>query len=349
MVIEIKEDIFLGNDFKGVNTLIQICSYKNRYTLLADISKIVDSGLYQRLDNDDRDMLNHNFNSYILSETSDLTGSTEMLGNPRFSVTYLSEGNSAFNIEESIAFFAQRVAIVLENSLNDSYFIEAIVNHFDNAGKVRLGIDNDWIAFDNMGGCPNLKNFIESKISSYKRLPKEAHHYLRCFVLLDSDRTNPTLSINYKYTAVEAILQKYNIPYHITEKRNMENYMPDEVFKSLYPVANQKWAEARSYLNEKQKDFLDISGGFSKKGSNNIPLERRSELNEEVQELYKDVSDANFEILDESLGMSSFKTNFPKMFVESPFVHKNSLLQRTSKQDDPEELKHILDKIYSLI
>ena len=151
MIVEIKEDIFKGNDFKGLNYLIQILTYKQRYQLFVDWSIINSTELYQKFDIDDQKEIEESYNKIILEGTLE----------PKY---IISENDSSyFDIEEAIRFFNQPVSIILENSLNDQYLLRAIIKYFDNTGEVQRQLDNGWIQFENAGGCGNVENFIKGK------------------------------------------------------------------------------------------------------------------------------------------------------------------------------------------
>ena len=107
MVVELKEDIFSNSDFKSINYLIQMLTYKQRYQLFVEWSHIKDTELYQRLDEDDKKEIEESYNDIIQSGLDTNYFISE------------SNHNSYFSIEEAIRFFIQPVSIILENSLND--------------------------------------------------------------------------------------------------------------------------------------------------------------------------------------------------------------------------------------
>lgn len=348
MLVEIKPDIFEGDDFKSINYLVQISSYRNKNELVVDIPMVKNSKLYLRLDQDDRAYLEQNFIAYMTSQSQN-SSSQKSFTNASYYVTNKSTGSREFNLEEANVFFEQKLSILLENNLNDSHFIKAIITHFDNLGRATSSLESEGIQFDNAGGCKNYKNFITARLATYSKLPKKPELYLRCFVVLDSDRTHPDQKIDINHEALIEELSKWGIPYHILEKRMMENYMPDEVFEEYRPGVNDPWIESRRYLSEIQKDHINIPSGFTKKGSNNAPLQTRAELPAEVQSLYFDVSNPNFNNLDKSLQIGNFKVTFPEKFTTSHNVHKSTLLNRTANQLNKYELQEILDKITELL
>ena len=172
MIVEIKEDIFKGNDFKGLNYLIQILTYKQRYQLFVDWSIINSTELYQKFDIDDQQEIEASYNKIITEGTE--------------SKYIISENKNScyFNIEEAIRFFIQPVSIILENSLNDQYLLRAIIKYFDNTGEVQRQLDNGWIQFENAGGCGNVENFIKGKLQSFNNFQKNNKSSYK--ILIDS-------------------------------------------------------------------------------------------------------------------------------------------------------------------
>lgn len=333
MLIEIKEDIFSDNDFKGLNYLIQLASYKHRYDLFVELSTIRNTNTFQRLDIEDKEELEQYYNQAV----------TESLI-PKYIIS--NTGGNSFNIEESIRFFTQPVSIILENSLNDAYFINTLIRFFDNSEQiVKKHLDNNWIQFENAGGCTNIQNFINGKLQSFNSLPKDKQFYLRCFVLMDSDKLFDCRKPSRQKREIRKFLNNKNILNHILHKRSMENYLPDEVFNNL---PSQSWIVAYNTLIPSQKDFLDIKNGFSKKDTNGVPTIARNDLDNNIQQLYDTLSDENYEILNRGINFPDFKTEFPKLFT-SIHITKQSLVRRTKHQQNSNELQEIIDKISTLI
>ena len=351
MVIEIKDDLFSSNDFKGLNYLIQILTYKQRYALFVEHTRLENSVLYKRLDEDDKLELMENYNR-VITESLYIT---HTIG--------LDSKNDQFCLEEAISFFIQPFSIILENGLNDKYLIEAIIEYFDSDKEIKRHLENGWIQFENGGGCTNIKNFIEGKLQSFNNLAKKYEKpndsYLKYFVFVDSDREFPTQANKHKKLVTETGDNKI----HVFKKREMENYMPDEALDVIAGDNSQlkKWVDAFKNLSPIQKDFLDIEKGFPKqklvknnKNSRRKQKKRkrhehekrtnRQELDSNIKLLYHDVSDANFKILDEGFKLKDFKTEFPKKF-ELKEAHKKNLLIRAGSN----EFEDIITKINKLL
>jgi hypothetical protein len=337
MRIEIKKDIFESNDFKSLNYLVQICTYKGRYDLFVDMSQVSGNILYQKLDEDDKEILENSFNSSIQSSF-----------NSNIYVTTQSNNTNEFNMEEAIRYLIQPVSLILENSLNDAYFIQALVRCFPNTTKIQKHLANNWLQFENAGGCDNIRNFIEGKLQSFNNLSKPNYEYLRCFVLMDSDKKfqNQLLEGSQKITLRDLV--RNNIAKHFLRKRCMENYLPDEVFDEINDRNCRNWISIYKTLSSEQKDFLNFSKGFSKKDNDGTPKVARINQSSEVRDLYINLSENDYNTLDDGIQLTSFKDNFPKLFNNTK-VTKENLLRRTSHQKRPRELQEILDKITKLL
>lgn len=351
MVIELFHDLFTNRDFRTLNLLVQICMDRDRYRLYADLFLVKENDTFRRLDFDDREILIQSYNEAMQNQNIQRRQKTIV------DVDYVVKTNPThdaidtiqFNLNEALTFFNQPVLILLENSLNDAYLIQAIIYHFDNFEKIKRHLENRWIQFDNLGGCTNLKNFINRKLSSFDLLPKAQFNYLRCFVILDSDRISPIKRKEHKHSDGIHFMRTNKIKYHVLEKRNMENYMPIEVFKEWKDGQLDSWIDAYEHLSEKQKDFFNINVGFSKKNEAGESIIKRKELEKEIQDLYSDISESNYQILDKGFKLQDFKSDFPKKFTGSHNINKKTLSNRTSEQENSTEFLELLQKINDLL
>ncbi|MFZ2724631.1 MAG: hypothetical protein WAX77_00080 [Methylococcaceae bacterium] len=343
MIVEIKQDVFdVIHDFKGLKHLIQILTYKQRYQLFIEYSLVKNSNDYKKLDISDREEIEAIYNE-IINSGVDI--------NPKYFVSVNNHQENYFNIDEAIRFFSQPVSIILENSLNDQYFLLAIIKFFDDSKEIQKHLNNGWIQFENAGGCTNVENFINSKLQSFNNLAlhynKNNCIYLRCFILLDSDKEFSNAPQKYEYEKLLPFLTANNIKNHILEKRCMENYMPDEVYIDISSnnLALTTWFNAYRFLNSEQKDFLNIHNGFPKKDKAGNPIINRNDLPQSIQQLYVDVSESNYQILNKGFKLPNFKTEFPKNFDTNHQIHKSTLQARCGTN----ELQEIIDKIIELL
>ena len=103
MLIEIREDVFTGNKFKELNTLIQILTYERHYGLFVEITQVEATNLYIRLDQEDQEILRLSFNRYVQEGLS-------------ADIVVSESSQDRFNLREAIRYLNQPVSIILENS-----------------------------------------------------------------------------------------------------------------------------------------------------------------------------------------------------------------------------------------
>lgn len=344
MLVRINTDAFNGNDYKGLNYLIQILTYDGRYELFVELVDVQESTLYNNLDTEDKRLIEAYYNDAILKSIQ-----------PSHFVGAISDSRT-FDISEAIRFFGQPVSIILENSRNDSWFIRKIINYFDSTKDVQKHLDKGWIQFENAGGCTNVQNFIVSKLQSFDFLPKEEKHtYLRAFVLLDSDRNFENENLKNEYKTLKVFFEKNKISYHVLNKRSMENYMPERGFNLIINEQSKnadliKWLNVYKTLNKEQKDYLKINGhpfdvsDRPQKKKRKLTAHRNTENQMEIPLLYRNVSIANLKILKGGFPLRDFKNKFPEYF-NKPELDKQSLQERCGDG----ELDSILLKISNLI
>jgi hypothetical protein len=326
MVIEIKSDIFtdIGN-LKDVNYLIGLFSNNRRYGYFCDISVIEGTELYKNLLDIDKLIIEEYFNK-LISESTKMDFRIECNSSP-----------TTFNLEEAKRYFIQPFIIILENRLNDSYFLNALIANFKKRSKIiKRHLDNGWLDYGNGGGLDNIINEVNAMMKPFENLPKENHKYLRCFVLVDSDKKFPNDTTKQNRENLFQFLNSVCIPYHELEKREMENYLPDEVIEII--ENNNDFIQAYLRLDNLQKDYFDLEEGFT---------ENLNSSSTEIQKLYANVSEEDYKVLrNNKIQLSSnFKSEFPKLFSHQK-VTQEALKNRVSHQaNDPNELETILDKI----
>lgn len=372
MWIELKKDIFEKSDKKGLNYIFQILSWypsnsSRRYKYFVDIDRVStkDNFIFlNTVENDLVNILNVNFDEFVNSSL-DAT-------QPDYEIT-LKKGSNRFNIEESIHFFSQPVSIILENSKNDSLFFEAIINHFgnsENGNITKNHLNNNWIRFENAGGCSNIPNFLTKFLDQFRHLAdknnRDPSDYFRGIIFIDSD-LDYLGQPSKQDSLIEKLSQIIDLKYvYILQKRAMENYLPNEVFEDLIkqPVIRthdygklKNWIEAYLSLTDEQKNFINIPSGFPPKDNKITNQGTRKAVSEEILNFFKlQMTDINFQKLDcgfkfngfdnngNLLKNENFKNAFPSLFSK-PIVNKENL----SSRDGCEELTKILNKIKELI
>lgn len=358
-----------GSNFRDLNYLIQILSRQNideiaRYKFFcldndAEVA-LADMAHFRALTNVDQLLIQEYTNEAMLN--GQLGTATRYISNQTATATI----PTTFNVTEAIRFFSTPVALVLENSLNDSYFIKAIFKHFgstvEGTNVLLSFLDSDWITFVNAGGWKNTGNYIEEKKQALQnfaaRQMQAPEKYLRHFILIDSDKeyeqyTDGDLS---RKQTLSQDLEALGCQVHILQKRAMENYMPDEVVEDLGQVY-RSWIDVYKVLSDKQKDYLNYEKGLERKIEKVKQVLPRTEEKEEIKQLYPSdgddsISDANYSILSnglKALKIKDFKKEFPKNFWTHHQVYKDSLLNRAGGTEEKNELKDIMNKIISLL
>lgn len=338
MLVEIKRDIFDTVSLRSLNHLIGILTYDDRYDLFVELLDLENSNNYKQLSMHDKEFLNDLYNGFAQSSR-----------NADWFISETNQSEKSLTLEEANIYFYQPLLIILENSLNDSYFLNALIDNLDNdeSKKIFKHIDHRWILFDNAGGATNIQNNIKGIKNSFRSLAqktgRDATFYLRVFVLLDSDKKYSTAALSPEKIKLTDFLCDYKISFHILEKREMENYIPDEVLEEF--ESQDKFIELYLKLTDEQKDYFDLNEGFSKSRS-----DRNYDLN--VLNLFATVTDQDWRILKNGINLEpykkNFKSEFPKLF-EHEKVTKETLLNRTKHQKNPNELQEILDKIRRLL
>lgn len=337
MLIEIKKDIFEGENFEGLRYVTQIIFWKGRYELYVELPLVLNFELYKRLNDVDKSIIEQQFNKLVIeSRRADL------------SISEIEK--DGFSLEEAIAFLEQPVIVILENSLNDGHFLRAIIKHFDATGVVTKHLENRWLEFGNAGGKTNFFNFITAKLKRFRKLPKPNYSYLKVFVLLDSDKKFPKENKE-SYKRLMQLLEENNIPFHILEKREMENYMPDEVIDSI--LEQREFIDAYLRLSPIQKDYFDLEKGFPDRNIERLPDD------DGFKQLYEEIGGGDIGIFRKNSfnqPFENFKSEFPKLFHHQ-LVTKATLLKRCEHHSNnpeehpynPKELPDLLKKIAELL
>ena len=339
MIFTILMDVFEDNSESNIKMLDEIFLLSSeRHKLYIGDDDIIDS------------LMNSNWykelrNSYQKQIEEDIVRSIQS-SKPKSVFTISNSKINTFSTYEALAILGTPLKLVLENSENDAYFIMALMENFKKKGKkIKLHWSEGWLKFD-MGGGSTIPNVIRNEKQRFEnnqgKFPKESHVYLRSFVLIDSDKNHPNAILNDDKKKLIQLLEANDIKYHVLEKREIENYMPDIVFSEIQ--GNQNYIQAYLDLEPVQKDYFDIEKGFSSK---------YQQLPSDIQELYKSVSDKNKEIFrknkldmtDSNGNKLSFKASFPKLFKHCHNINEENLQARCGT----DELKEILDKIEALL
>jgi len=332
MIVGISDELF-SNDakFRELYSIILLCTLNERNKILIGSHAVFDSVNFKRFHKMDQDILNLQFVS--LSRT---------VNDPDLKVTAV-ETNSTFSCEEALLYLLQPVSIILENSLNDRPFIEAIFKHFDDTNILEKHVNQNWITFDNAGGSGGIINIINGKFRSMASWPKkDKKGYLRCYVILDSDKLTSTTALKNDKQKVVEYLTRNNIKHHVLNKREMENYIPEATLLEI----DDHYLNEYCKLATIQKDFFDLEKG--------LVTDRNSKnAKKEILDFYETISDKSWDILKvgidcEDYNRGNFKSEFSKLFRKNT-VNKTSLILRCGGTTYDNELLTIVNEIKSLL
>lgn len=276
---------------------------------------------------------NYNKLSPVYKELLVLYFEQVIMSKPKYRVVAnQNQPKNHFILHEAIRFFQTPISLVLENSLNDGYFMKAIFQYFDKSGILMTFYNYGWIQFDNAGGYPNIKNFVNSKIRAYidyaKKLKTDSKKYLRCFVMMDSDKTSKNDALREDKVKLRDFLQETNSIVHILEKRAMENYLPDNAVRQLSTYNYQ--LEDRS---EKEKMVNWKSDPATQKW---------------LSDYFALGSERDYKGFNE-LNMPQDKREIPKFFGYNDYTDRQGLLDREGGTADKNEFLEIISKIGSLL
>ena len=332
MKVGLNIDIFRGateDTWVGLKYLLYICRYHTRHTLI--LQGAIPKDIGAQLDDDQISMLKSASIKFI-------NGTSVECEIQKFGESYTEQ--SKFSLDEGIRYLSQPFMIVLENSKNDAVFIETLIECF-NKTDLQIAQQNGWLCYTNAGGCSNVENFIEGLLAQYGGKTK----FLRCFVILDSDAFYPG-HVNQKSQPTKDYLENNLIPHHVWEKRTMENYMPIEA------LPDGEWKKAYVNMSPQQMDYYNIVGGFGKDEHfehSRSEITNRSFLLHDQAVFFSSVSESNYQKLHTGVDMGHAKCNFPQMFNNRDNVNYDTLIQRTAHQQNPNELKELLDEIVQAI
>lgn len=338
MLIEIRPEIFDGKaKFRDVVLLYYQLIEKGRYDVFIDIETTKRYDVFSKFQNDDLVTMREAYTLQIQNNKK----IDYSIGNV--------EDDKTFNLKEAKYFFLEPVLIFVENDKYDAYFIEALIRSFKKESKkIAKCARENWLRYRSGGGADSIPNTIQSVLREIDKLdlPKDSYNYIRGIVIIDSDKRYKNQPLTKSRQDIIDFCTKNEIEYHVLEKREMENYIPDEVIDTVAFETNDEYLKAYLNLSPLAKDYFDLEKGFSKVNS-------YSKLSDEEKELFENNED--FKLFRQKWRNEnfhgkgiSFKSEFPKLF-ENEAVNKETLLRRTSHQENKNELKQLLQKINDLL
>lgn len=332
MIIKFSTELFSDpQNFEELKATLTIASFGGRYEVFVEWNELKNTSLFNYLTPLEKEVLERSFNKIVIE-------------NSKFDYVVSSVSTAyEFSIKELIVLINQPHYIIVENSLNDGYFIDSIIQCFRSKSKrIRKFRENSWLNYYNAGGCGNIINCLKTLERNFTGFNKSSLKYLKCIVIMDSDFSYPNQKLDQERIQISKYLDDYNIPHHILFKREMENYLPDEVIESIEDIDD--YFTEYSKLSPIQKDYFDIQNGFKRN------LDKYSD---EIRELYADLTPEQISVFRkgsvlEVYKKDNFKSEFPKLFL-SEKVSQVNLLRRTNHQENSNELTEILEKITSIL
>lgn len=338
MIVNFTKEILESDKQKqDLSYLIQtIVKHKHRISFDSNITQ-----LPEWIDQRDRDVLEESFAASVIGN------------NPNYDCNVVNDASDialakVFSLSEAITYVSTPLSVMIENSNNDSLMILKALEVYtsDTCSAYYEGR----LCFDHGGGCSAIKGVLSEKLRQNGTRPK----MLRYYVIVDGDQRFYQQKVT-KYDNLIAFLRANNIPFHILEKRCMENYLPCNAFPDSSTKESQKWLSAFRSLTPRQRDYFNISGGLrgelsdeNKKLLDPNCSNIKTLISKELQNFYASVSDKNLQILAYGYPLKSFKEEFPKGFSNAS-VTRELLDQIQVHQDNPTELKQVAETIMRLL
>jgi hypothetical protein len=324
MWFELKADIFLESNLMDLRKLLDDLCYKRRYNVFVDIDQIENETIFDNFYPETNEVILEYYNTYNNDSPQN--------------VIIVSNEQGDFTLDEAIIYINEKFELVLENDKYDGEFFNCLLREFKGKSKtINRFKENNWFEYKNTGGATGIINTLEQKINHFGN-----SKFLKCFVLVDSDLEYPQIE-NHKRKSLIVFCEQNNIPLHIFQKREIENYLPLDVFETI----NISNSFIKTYididkLDNTQRDFIDIEKGLVKSRRN------WGKENQEVLNLFQNLSDNEFENLRNGLSgeFENFKRDYSQLFKKAT---QKGLIERTKHQENPNEIKDILDKITALL
>lgn len=322
MWFELKKDIFSESNKIDLRKLIDSLCYKYKYNFFVDINQIEDVDFFDNFYPENVEVIWEYYNNYSTV-------------NPK-EVIVVSNEKGDFNLSDAIIYVDEKFEIILENDKYDGYFVDCLRNEFKKkSSKITRFKENNWLQYQNGNGATGIINTLEQKINHLGNIK-----LLKCIVLVDSDLEFPSID-NHKRKNLVEFCEKNKIPIHVLEKREIENYLPLDIFENINPV-NLFVRTFINKLSDEQRDYVDIQNGLGRNRKN------WGENKQDVLQLFSNLSDIEFINIGKGIDseFKDFKKDFPLLFGK---VSQQGLLKRTQNQNNPNELQDILDKITKLL
>ena len=322
MWFELKKDLFSDSYLTDLRKLIDDLCYKSKYNFFIDIEQIENDLIFDQFYKENNEIIARFYEMFVTTNPKD--------------IIIISNNDGDFNLSEAIIFIEEKFELILENDMNDGEFVNCLLKEFNEKSKKIIHFkENNWFKYQNAGGATGVINTIQQKINHFGN-----RKFLKCFVLVDSDLDYPQIE-NKKRKNLIDFCYNNNIPFHILHKREIENYLPLDIFNEINPTS----LFVRTYidrLDNNQRDFIDIENGINKSRKN---LEKNKK---EVFNFFSNLIENDFNNLRNGISseFENFKRDYAKLFKKAK---REGLLERTNNQINTKELEGILDKITAIL
>lgn len=251
--------------------------------------------------------------------------------------------NDIYSVSDGYILLQNNPIIFVENETSDGFFLSSIFNNFRECEKIKSLIKNRWVEIRGVGGKNEFIKGINNELRKFRKenLPNEK--YLRAVLIIDSDRKYPKENLSERHNKIEEYCNEKKIRFHVLEKREIENYLPVEVFTD-FPYKHEI---VNSFLNldNIQQSYYDFENGFDGKNISTLDIN--------IQNLYKGISTKDEKHLRVGFNKSiknkfSSKKALPQLFRHTN-ISRTNLLEKCEKQEDPQEIIKIIKKLEHLL
>ena len=322
MWFELKKDLFSDSYLTDLRKLIDDLCYKSKYNFFIDIEQIENDLIFDKFYKENNEIIARFYEMFVTTNPKD--------------IIIISNNDWDFNLSEAIIFIEEKFELILENDMYDGEFVDCLLREFNEKSKKIIHFkENNWFKYQNAGGATGIINTLQQKINHFGN-----RKFLKCFVLVDSDLEFPQLE-NLKRKKLVEFCEENRIPYHILYKREIENYLPLDIFNEINPIS----LFVRTYidkLDNNQRDFIDVEKGL-RKSMKNMEIDKK-----EVHDFFSNLIEDDFNNLRNGISseFENFKRDYAELFRKAK---REGLLERTNNQINTKELEGILDKITAIL
>lgn len=236
-------------------------------------------------------------------------------------------GAGALAPEAAARFVAKPLLIMMENRFSDGCLVNAALE-FLAQEPVRKLKGKKAILYDSPGGNGELPKLIRD----YAKKAEDEGLQLRAVVFTDSD-AKVVGDVSQDALSIQHACDEAGMPCLIFCKRNIENYIPDEILEASlpYPGDKRRTLEALKRLDDVQRDHFPMKKG----------LKLANELSSEIKAFYQDVSPSDLNELQRGFGQDVIN----KLEDHSVILSAGALRRRDWRGDLDKLVKIIADEL----